>query len=124
MITYFDGIKETFTEKDIQVFHLSKHNDECFHELKRLGYDLDRIAVRVAVRVAEIFQMEADDIFLKGKQQRRVKARSLFCFWAFYELGISLTELARRIGISVTAIGYSVERGKIIANENNFRLTE
>jgi len=53
--------------------------DEKFekkYELKRLGYDLDR----VAVRVAEIYGIEVDDIFLKGKQQQRVKARSPFCF--------------------------------------------
>jgi chromosomal replication initiation ATPase DnaA len=60
------------------------------YELKRLGYDLGGIAVRVA----EIYEIEVDDIFLKGKQQKRVKARSLFCFWAVRELGISLTELA------------------------------
>ena len=90
------------------------------YELKRLGYDLDGIAVKVA----EIFEMEPDDIFSKGKHRIRVKARSLFCFWAVRELGISLTELARRMGISVTGIGYSVDRGKIIANENNYQLTQ
>jgi len=48
------------------------------YELKHLGYDLDR----VAAREAEIYNIWADDIFLKGKQQKRVKPRSLFCFWA------------------------------------------
>jgi REP element-mobilizing transposase RayT len=107
-------------ESDFVTDVLSQANEkyERYYELKRLGYDLDRIAVRVA----EIFQMKANDIFSKGKQQKRVKARSLFCFWAVNELGISLTELARRIGISVPAIGYSVERGKIIANDNNYQL--
>ncbi len=63
-----------------------------------------------------------DDIFLKGKQQIRVKARSLFCFWAVSELEISLTELARRLGISVAGVGYSVERGEIIVRENDYQL--
>ncbi len=85
-----------------------------------MGYDLNRIASRVA----EIYDIELDEIFLKGKQQKRVKARSLFCFWAVRELGISLTELARRLGISVPGVGYSVERGEIIACENNYRLIE
>ena len=65
-----------------------------------------------------------DDIFLKGKRQIRVKARSLFCFWAVRELGISFTELARRLGISVAGVGYSVERGEIIARENDYELIE
>ena len=86
--------------------------------IKRLGYDLDR----VAARVAEIYGIEVDDIFLKGKQQKRVKARSLFCFWAVRELEISLTELARRFGISVPGVGYSVERGEIIARKNYYQL--
>ena len=59
--------------------------------------------------------IELDEIFLKGKQRKRGKARGLFCFWAVRELGISLTELARRHGISVPGVGYSVERGEIIA---------
>jgi putative transposase len=65
-----------------------------------------------------------DDIFLKGKQQIRVKARSLFCFWGVRELGTSLTELARRFGISVAGVGYSVERGEIIARENHYQLVD
>jgi hypothetical protein len=32
--------------------------------------------------------------------------------------------LSRRIGISVPAVGYSVERGSIIAKENNYNLIE
>ncbi len=74
--------------------------------------------------MAETYGIEADDIFLKGKQQKRVKARSLFCFWAVRELGISLTELARRLGISVPGVGYSVERGESIACESDYRLIE
>ena len=90
------------------------------YELKRLGYDLDRIAARVA----EIFDIEIGDIFLKVKQRKRVKAKSLFCYWAVRELGFSLTELARRLGISVAGVGYSVERGEIIARENHYQLIE
>jgi len=90
------------------------------YELKLLGYDLDR----VAARAAEIYGIAEDDIYLKGKQQKRVKARSLFCFWAVHELGITLTELARRLGISVPGVGYSVERGERLAQDNGFQLTE
>jgi putative transposase len=101
---------------------LSQANEkfERKYELKCLGYDLGR----VSARAAEICGIDLDDIFLKGKQQKRVKARSLFCFWAVHELGISLTELARRLGISVPGVGYSVERGGKIARENDYRLIE
>ena len=98
----------------------SSEKFERNYELKRLGYGVDRIASRVA----EICEIEVNDIFLRGKQQKRVKPRSLFCYWAVRELGISLTELAKRLGISVAGVGYSVERGEIIARENDYQLTE
>ena len=90
------------------------------YEITRLGYDLSRIAERVA----EICDIKREDIFLRGKQQRRVKARSLFCYWAVRELGASLTELARSLNMSVPAVGYSVNRGEIIAHKNGLRLIE
>ena len=39
-------------------------------------------------------------------------------------MGISFTELARRLRISVSGVGYSVERGEIIARENDDQLVE
>lgn len=82
--------------------------------------DLDRIASRVV----ESYEIKVDDIILKGKQQKRSKARNLFCYWAVPELGISLTQLARRLGISVAGVGFSVKKGEIIARENNYQLIE
>ncbi len=97
--------------------------DEAYerrYKLKRLGYDADRIAERVT----EIYDMDPDEFCSKGRQQQKVKARSLFCFWAVKELGMSLRELARRLEISPPAVGYSVERGQTIARENGYRLIE
>jgi putative transposase len=90
------------------------------YELKRLGFDLDRIAKRVA----EIYELKEGHILSKGKQQSKVRARSLVCLWAVRELGLSLTELARYFGGSVPGVGYSVERGEKIARENGYRLVE
>ena len=101
---------------------LSEANEkyERKYELKRRGYDLNS----VVMKVSEIFKIDAEEILSKGKQQKKVKARSLFCYWAVKELETSLTELSIRIGISVPAVGYSVERGSIIAKENNYILIE
>ena len=93
---------------------------ERHYELKRRGYDLDRIAERVA----EIYEMEPREIFSKGKQQRKVKARSVFCFWAVSELGMSLRELAKRLEMSSPGVGFSIERGETIARENGLQLIE
>ena len=86
--------------------------------LKRKGYDLDRIADRVS----EVLGIEPDEVYSKGKQDRKVKARSLLCYWASRELGISHTELAKRFELSLPAIGFSVERGELIAKEGKYIL--
>lgn len=93
---------------------------ERYYKLKRLGYDVDRIAGKVS----EIYDMDPDEFFSKGRQQKKVKARSLFCFWAVKELGMSLRDLARQLEVSPPAVGYSVERGEAIAKENGYRLIE
>ena len=68
--------------------------------------------------------MDPRQFLSKGKQQLKVRARSLFCFWAVKALGMSLRELARRLEISPPAVGYSVERGQAIARGNGYRLIE
>jgi len=90
------------------------------YQLKRLGNDADRIAGKVA----KIYNMDPDEFFSKGKQQRKVKARSLSCFWAVKELGMSLRELARRLEMSPPAVGYAVERRETIAREDEYRLID
>jgi hypothetical protein len=74
--------------------------------------------------VAAIYDMEPREFLSQGKQQLKVRARSVFCFWAVKELDTSLRELARRLKISPPAIGYSGERGEAIARDNGYRLIE
>lgn len=61
-------------------------------------------------------------ILSKSRQREKVDARSLFCYWVVRELGMSLTELARYFGMSPSAVSYAVERGEIIATDNNYQL--
>ena len=68
--------------------------------------------------------MEAREIMSKGKQPRKVKARSLFYFWAVSELGMSIRQVAKRLEMSPPGVGFSVERGKAIAGENGYRLID
>jgi len=67
--------------------------------------------------------MEPGDIEAKGRSSQRVEARSLVCYWAVRELGMAVTELARRFGMSPSGITYAVRRGEIIARENKYDLT-
>lgn len=64
---------------------------ERFYEVKRSGYDLDI----TAKRASDLCGVELEDIYFRSKQAERVKARSLFCYWASREPGFSHTELAK-----------------------------
>jgi chromosomal replication initiation ATPase DnaA len=90
------------------------------HELKTLGYDLKKIAERAG----EIYRMDPRYILSRGRQRRRVDARSLVCYWAVRELGMALTHLARDLAMSPSAVSYAVERGEVIASDNNYQLID
>ena len=53
-----------------------------------------------------------------SKERQSVRARSLLCFWAVKELGMSLTDLAGRLNISAPTVSVAVQRGmKIVDRE-------
>jgi putative transposase len=70
----------------------------------------------------EIFGVEKDVIYSKGRRRIRVAARSLCCCWAARELGLAAAELAKRLKLTQPAVSYAVLRGERIANENSCTL--
>jgi len=44
------------------------------------------------------------------------------CFWVVHDLGVALGDLARRLRMSPAGVGYAVQRGTAIANENAYGL--
>jgi putative transposase len=100
-----------------------KAADESFerkYQLKSQGYDMDRLAGRVT----EILSIEPEEIFQAGKQPLKVKARSLFCYWAVREMGVTMTALALKLNMTQPAVSISVQRGERIAVENSFSLLD
>jgi len=87
-------------------------------KLKSKGMDVDKIAIRVS----GLMGLAVEDVWAVGKQQHIVNARSLLCYWAVRELGVSMSSLSRRLSISIPAISKSVARGKQIAEDNAFKL--
>jgi putative transposase len=82
------------------------------------GFDLDSIAERVG----EVLGISPALVWATGKRPQVVKARSLLCYWASKELGITMTALARRLGISQPAVSIAVRRGETMAMEKDYRL--
>jgi REP-associated tyrosine transposase len=86
------------------------------YQLKSQGYDIDKLADRVA----DIFSIKPEEIFKPGKQPVKVKARSLLCYWAVRELGFTMADLAPKLNISQPAVSMSARRGERIASENEY----
>jgi putative transposase len=82
------------------------------------GMNLDK----VAARVAEVLDVKVEDVWAKGRYRRIVEARSLLCYWAVRELGLSMSLLANRLGISIPSISDSVARGQKVAKEKGLML--
>jgi REP element-mobilizing transposase RayT len=90
------------------------------YRLKSMGFDVKKLADTVA----SIFAIKPEEIFHPGKQPIKVKARSLFCYWAVRELGITMAQLAQKLSISQPAVSLSVRRGERIASENGYLLMD
>jgi len=88
------------------------------YALKAKGMNLDKIAVRVS----EVLGIKPEEVWAKGKYQRIVDARSLLCYWAARELGMSMSTLAKRFSLSIPSVSVSVRRGKKIAEQKDAAL--
>ncbi len=84
--------------------------------LSAQGLDLNAIAVKVA----ELLGLEISEIWASGKERQRVQARSLLCYWAVRELGISMAALSRELRLSLSGISLSVKRGEKIAQDKKY----
>ncbi|MDQ1331443.1 MAG: REP-associated tyrosine transposase [Thermodesulfobacteriota bacterium] len=88
------------------------------YDLQARGYSLND----VAIRVAGVLGVDEEKVWAAGKHREIVQARSLLCYWAVKELGVTMVSLARRLEQSVAAVAKSVIRGEKLATEYNYSL--
>lgn len=103
-----------------EVLSAAQEQMEHRYRLASEGYDLDKIASKVC----DLVQVELSELWAPGKEPKRVEARSLLCYWAVRDLGISMAELSRRLKLSLSGVSLSVKRGERIAQENDYKLIE
>lgn len=77
---------------------------------KGLGYE------QLAQWVSELTAIPVQAMAGAGKERQIVRARSLLCYWAVRELGMSQTDLSNRLGIATPTVSVAVQRGKKIAD--------
>jgi REP element-mobilizing transposase RayT len=93
-----------------------RHADEQMenrHRLKSKGFELGD----VAQRVAQVMGLPLDVVWETGRRPQTVQARSLLCYWASKELGVSMTEIANRLGVTQPAVSIAARRGEEIARQ-------
>ncbi len=88
------------------------------YRLEAMEYDFDTIIERVS----KIFKIEVKYILSPGKQSERVTARSILAYWAVRELGISGTNVGKRLHLSQSAVSRAVQRGEQLVSEHQLFL--
>jgi hypothetical protein len=102
------------------VLKTAKEALEEKYELKAHGYDFDW----VVSRVAESIGVTLDEVTAFAKSPRTVKAPALLCYWAHRKLGMTATEIARRLKIGQPAASRLSRRGEQIEKELGLHLID
>jgi len=83
------------------------------------GLDLDGLANVIA----ELLNVEITEVWKGGKKSMTVKARSLLCYWAVRELGMTATAVSRRLNLTQPGVAGAVKRGEELATQNGWSLS-
>lgn len=79
---------------------------------------------QVVQAVAGLLSVKPRDMVGPGKQRAIVRARMLVCCWAVRELGLSMTEVAERLEISVPTVSVAVGKGRRLIDAEGWGLAD
>lgn len=100
-----------------------RHADEQMETRYRL-YSENIKLDDVAQRVARVMGLPLEAVWEAGRRHQTVQARSLLCYWASRELGLSMTEIANRLGLTQPAVSIAARRGEEIARRKGYSLLQ
>ncbi|MBW2544342.1 MAG: transposase [Deltaproteobacteria bacterium] len=83
------------------------------YALKAKGVGLDRLQ-RV---VATLITIRPEEFVGPAKARKVTKARILFCYWAVRELGFSMTDVSKRLEISLPTVSVAVQKGEHLVRD-------
>lgn len=106
-----------FVEK---VLSRAKENLEKRYRFKAQGFNFQA----VVDRIEELTGVDKKILLSRDRQFHVVRARDLLCYWTTDELGLKQSEIAKRLGMTQTAVSMAKRRGKIFANENKLKSAE
>ena len=116
----FKGDERILGESEFvgEVLKASEEAMERRYGLRAEGLDLEGIIERVS----ELFETSKEEIKAGGKSPKGVAARSVVSYWAVREVGVSGTEVARRLNVTQPAVSQAVKRGARIIEERHLKL--
>ena len=88
------------------------------YELRSRGYTIEKLEERVL----EIYRIDREELYSKGRQKVRADARSVFCYWAVRELGVEGTQMAKCLHMSQPGVAYAVKKGEGIVRDKNLQM--
>lgn len=102
--------------KEILEAHNERMERRC--RLAAEGFDIEK----VIKRAAEIVGLAAEQVRTASKEHRCVEARSLACYWAIRELGMTTRAASMVLGICPTAVTKAVYRGELLVKSRGVAL--
>jgi len=116
------GDERMLGDSDFVQAVLSEQNEqlEARYRLQAQGYDFRY----VLERVARLSGLENEQVLKAGKQPARLYARSLLCYWAVRELGMTTVAVSKLLGIRPSSVTRAAYRGETIAAAQNLKLAK
>ena len=90
------------------------------YALKALGVEF----AHIVEAVSELMSVSPQDLLGPRKERAIVKARILVCYWSVIDLGMSMTEIGKQLGISVSTVSVAVKKGRQIVGREGLKLVE
>jgi hypothetical protein len=120
--TYQKGDERILGDGDFidEVLSQAEEHLQERYRLQAEGYNLDKLVERVS----QIMGIRPEWIMERGKDRRRVQARSILCYWATEALGASQSHLAQRLKLSQPAVSHAVKRGKDLVTKRSYSIFE
>lgn len=87
---------------------------------KTKGINLDQLQHAVAT----LLEMEPEGLIGSSKARKATKARVLFCYWAAREMGVSMTDIARRLKVALPTVSVAVQKGEALVKGEGLELNK
>jgi REP element-mobilizing transposase RayT len=116
------GDERILGDSDFVQAVLSQQNEQLKvrYLLQAQGYDFQY----ALERVARLSGLETDQVLKASKQPTRLFARSLLCYWAVGELGLTTVAVSKLLGISPSAVSRAAYRGGAFAASHGLELLD